>query len=207
MKKYYKHILVVLSISLSAILWGASYGATPVAAATPGTCYFEASATTNNQANFASCTGATIPGTTLDPQKCYVITASSGKAAATEAACATLGVSSGGSTATSTGIRCEDGSDLGDCAKTTSFAFAGCGTDNVGIRCLAVEILKFLSVGVGLAVVGGVAAGGIVYATAQGSPGKTQTGIKIITNSVIALVLYLLMFAILQFLIPGGILK
>lgn len=94
----------------------------------------------------------------------------------------------------------------GDAAKKTSFSFNG-KTTNVTIRDVLIEILKFLSVGVGLAVVGGVAAGGIVYATAQGSPGKTQTGIKIITNSVIALVLYLLMFAILQFLIPGGILK
>ena len=112
----------------------------------------------------------------------------------------------GGTTASST-VRCEDGNEPGDCAKTTAFSFAGCGTDNVGIRCLAVEVLKFLSIAVGLAVVGGVAAGGIVYSTAQGSPGKTQAGIKIITNSIIALVLYLLMFAILQFLIPGGVLS
>ncbi len=112
----------------------------------------------------------------------------------------------GGSAAPSNTVKCTDGSDQGDCAKTTAFSFAGCGTDAVGIRCLAVEILKFLSVGVGLAVVGGIAAGGIVYSTAEGSPGKTQAGIKIITNSVIGLLLYLLMFAILQFMIPGGIL-
>lgn len=93
----------------------------------------------------------------------------------------------------------------GDCANSTAYTFNN-KNKNVSIRDVAVEILKFLSVAVGLAVVGGIAAGGIVYSTAQGSPGKTQSGIKIITNSVIALVLYLLMFAILQFLIPGGIL-
>ena len=103
--------------------------------------------------------------------------------------------------------KCTDGSGQGDCAKTTAFSFGDCKTTNVGIKCLAVEVLRFLSVGVGLAVVGGVAAGGIVYATAQGSPGKTQSGIKIITNSILALILYLLMFAILQFLIPGGVLS
>lgn len=103
--------------------------------------------------------------------------------------------------------KCTDGGGQGDCAKTTAFSFGTCGTTNVGIKCLAVEVLRFLSIGVGLAVVGGVAAGGIVYATAQGSPGKTQSGIKIITNSILALILYLLMFAILQFLIPGGVLS
>lgn len=94
----------------------------------------------------------------------------------------------------------------GDAAKRTSFSFNGKTTD-VTIRDVVIEILKFLSIAVGLAVVGGVAAGGIVYSTAQGSPGKTQAGIKIITNSILALVLYLLMYAMLQFLIPGGVLS
>ena len=93
----------------------------------------------------------------------------------------------------------------GDCAKTTSFSFAGCGSTDVGIKCLFVEILAFLSVGVGIAVVGGIAIGGITYATSQGNPAGTQKGIMIITNAIIGLILYLLMFALLQFLVPGGV--
>lgn len=94
----------------------------------------------------------------------------------------------------------------GDCAKTTSFSFAGCGSTDVGMKCLFVEIIKFLSIGVGIAVVAGIAIGGIQYATAQGNPSGAQKGITTIMNAIIGLVLYLLMFALLQFLIPGGVL-
>jgi hypothetical protein len=87
----------------------------------------------------------------------------------------------------------------------TSFPING-KYENVTIRDLTVEIIRFLSFGVGIAVVGGIAAGGVVYATSQGNPAGTQKGITIITNSIVGLLLYLLMFALLQFLIPGGIL-
>lgn len=102
--------------------------------------------------------------------------------------------------------KCIDTNDPYNCTPKTSFAFGSCGTDNVGIRCMMVEILKFLSIGVGLAVVGGIITGGIVYSTSEGNPSKTQSGIKIISNSILALVLYFLMFAIINFLIPGGVL-
>lgn len=102
------------------------------------------------------------------------------------------------------GTTCTAGAD--NCAKTTSFSVNG-KTTNVGIRDLAVEIIRFLSIAVGIAVVGGIAFGGITYATAQGNPSGTQKAITIITNSIVGLMLYLLMFAILQFLIPGGVLS
>jgi hypothetical protein len=95
----------------------------------------------------------------------------------------------------------------GDCAKKTSFSFAGCKTEDVGIKCLFVEIITFLSIGVGIAVVAGIAVGGVTYSLAQGNPAGAQKGITIITNAIVGLVLYLLMFALLQFLIPGGILS
>lgn len=95
----------------------------------------------------------------------------------------------------------------GDCAKTTAFSFAGCGATDVGLKCLFTEIIKFLSIGVGVAVVAGIAVGGIQYASSQGNPSGAQKGITTITNALVGLVLYLLMFAALQFLIPGGILS
>lgn len=102
-------------------------------------------------------------------------------------------------------VKCKDNNAQGDCTPQTAFSFAGCGKTDVGIRCLVVEVLRFLSFGVGIAVVGGITVGGITYSTSQGNPGNTQKGIKIITNSVLALILYLLLFAILHFLIPGGV--
>jgi|JI10StandDraft_1071094.scaffolds.fasta_scaffold16980_7 hypothetical protein len=92
-----------------------------------------------------------------------------------------------------------------DGAEKTAFPVNG-KTSNVTIRDLAVEVIRFLSIGVGIAVVAGIAVGGITYSVSQGNPSGTQKGITIITNSIVGLLLYLLMFAILQFLIPGGIL-
>lgn len=94
----------------------------------------------------------------------------------------------------------------GDCTETTAFSFGECGTDQVGISCLIVEIMSFLSILVGIAVVAGITTGGIVYSTSQGNPGQAQKGVTIITNAVLGLVLYLLMFAIINFLVPGGVL-
>jgi hypothetical protein len=66
-------------------------------------------------------------------------------------------------------------------------------------------ILKVLSIGVGIAVVGGVVWGGIKYTTARGNASQTQAAISTIINAVIGLLLYIFMFAVLNFLIPGGI--
>lgn len=95
----------------------------------------------------------------------------------------------------------------GDTADKTSFSFGTCGKKDVGIDCLVVELLRFLSIAVGIAVVAGITFGGITYSTSRGNPGQAQKGVTIITNSILGLVLYFLMFAIVNFLIPGGILK
>lgn len=103
-------------------------------------------------------------------------------------------------------------SDEGNCAKNTAFAFdCGGGNNNVktsvGISCLFITVINFLSVAVGLAVVAGVTVGGIKYSTSSGNPSGTQQGMKIIGNSLLGLVLWLLLWAITNFLIPGGVFK
>ncbi|HXH04809.1 MAG TPA: pilin [Candidatus Nitrosotenuis sp.] len=94
----------------------------------------------------------------------------------------------------------------GDTTESTSYCFNGKKSD-VGINDLIVEILRFLSIAVGIAVVAGITVGGITYSLSRGNPSQVQKGVTIITNSVIGLILYFLMFAIINFLIPGGILK
>jgi len=66
-------------------------------------------------------------------------------------------------------------------------------------------IFNWLSMGVAIAVVGGIIYGGITYATSSGDTGKTQEAVKRIRDAVIALVLYFAMWAILNWLLPGGI--
>lgn len=68
-------------------------------------------------------------------------------------------------------------------------------------------ILQFMAAGVGLAVVGGIIWGGYLFLTARGNSGQVEKGIEAIRNAIIALFLFLFMFAILNFLIPGGILS
>lgn len=99
-----------------------------------------------------------------------------------------------------------DCNDLGDCTEKTSFEFCGRNED-VGIQCMFNEVLAFFSILVGILVVGGVVIGGIMYSTSQGNPSQTQRGITIIANSVIGLVLYLLLYAIINWLLPGGVIR
>ncbi len=70
---------------------------------------------------------------------------------------------------------------------------------------LLLTFINFLTAGIGLVVTTLVVVGGIQYMTAGGNPQKTQAAITRISNALIGLVLYIFMFAILQWLIPGGL--
>lgn len=66
-------------------------------------------------------------------------------------------------------------------------------------------IMIFLAAGTGLAVVGGIVYGGIVYMTARANPGQIQKAEGIIRSAIIGLFLYFFAFAIMNFLVPGGL--
>lgn len=72
-------------------------------------------------------------------------------------------------------------------------------------------VVTFLSALVGVVIVGSLIWGGIQYATAgsdvagSGKPSQVAAAKQRIANSLIALLAYLLIFAFLQWLIPGGI--
>jgi hypothetical protein len=68
------------------------------------------------------------------------------------------------------------------------------------------SILKLLSGAVGLLIVLMLVIAGVQYIVSLGDPGRVKSAKDRIQNTLIALVLYLMMFAILSFLIPGGIL-
>lgn len=67
-------------------------------------------------------------------------------------------------------------------------------------------VLQFFAGGVGIALVGGLTVGGVTYMTARGSAQQVQKAEEIIRNAIIGIALYVFMFAILNFIIPGGIL-
>lgn len=68
------------------------------------------------------------------------------------------------------------------------------------------NIVRFLSAGVGIVIVLMIIIGGIQYITSQGNPQATASAKNRITNAIISLFLFIFMTAILNFLIPGGLL-
>lgn len=65
--------------------------------------------------------------------------------------------------------------------------------------------INFLGAAFGLIIVISVVAAGIQYSSAGGDPGKVNAARKRIFNSVLALVAFILTWAFLQFIVPGGI--
>lgn len=92
----------------------------------------------------------------------------------------------------------------------TKFDFGCLGPENAPedmspIVDMAFAIIRFLSVGVGLIVVASIVYAGIQYSTSEGSAEKTQEAKARVRNAVIGLVFYIFSFALVQFLVPGGL--
>jgi len=71
-----------------------------------------------------------------------------------------------------------------------------------GILLLAINVL---SAGVGVIAVGGVVYASVLYTSAGGNPEQVKKAMGMITNVVIGVVAYAIMFSLLNFLIPGGL--
>ncbi len=68
------------------------------------------------------------------------------------------------------------------------------------------QVLAVMSGAIGLVIVLMLVIGGVQYITSIADPARVKAAKNRIQNAIIALVLYLCMFAILSFLVPGGIL-
>ena len=82
------------------------------------------------------------------------------------------------------------------------------GTNKSASTCLFGKYINpfvnLLAALVGLAVVGGIIYGGILFSSSAGDPQKAAQGKEHIRNALIALLAYILLYTFLQFLIPGG---
>ena len=92
------------------------------------------------------------------------------------------------------------------CVKQEDLSF------NWGVSCVSTAglinvIFNVLAGLVGVAVVAGITWGGMLYTTSNGNAAKAQQGITVIVNSVIGLLIFIFLFAITNFLVPGGIFK
>ena len=67
-------------------------------------------------------------------------------------------------------------------------------------------IIHFLSLGVGLVVVGSVIVGGIQYSASRGDPQATAQAINRIRSALVALLIFIFAYAFLNYLLPNFLL-
>jgi uncharacterized membrane protein len=77
--------------------------------------------------------------------------------------------------------------------------------DDCGILALILVIFNWVAVGVGTIVLLMIIVGAIRYMTARGSADQAKKGLDIIRNALMALGLYIAMWSLLNWLVPGGI--
>lgn len=74
-----------------------------------------------------------------------------------------------------------------------------------GVWQLLLMVINILTAGVGVVAVGGIVYGAILYASAEAKSDQVRQAKTIISNVAIGLVLFALMWAMLNFLVPGGV--
>ena len=72
------------------------------------------------------------------------------------------------------------------------------------ILCKFVDIITFLSIGVGIVATITVAVSGFQYMASRGDPNKTAQAVSRLVQVAIAIALYVFGWAIIDWLIPGG---
>ena len=77
--------------------------------------------------------------------------------------------------------------------------------DQSAIWAILILVLNIMTAGVGVAAVGGIVYGAVLYSSAGDKAEQTKKAIGIITNVVIGIIAYAFMYLLLNFLIPGGI--
>jgi hypothetical protein len=82
---------------------------------------------------------------------------------------------------------------------------SGAAVSNTGVWGILLLAINILTAGVGIAAIGGIIYGAILYTSAGGSQEQVKKAIQVITNVVIGVIAYALMFSGLNFLIPGGL--
>jgi hypothetical protein len=128
-----------------------------------------------------------------------------------------------GSSCSTSNIRLDNGCGAGSGLVTTSINFgckgnncsyseenatgspaSYCSTYHNGITDLIFAIIRFLSDGVGLVVIASVMVGGIQYIGARGDPNATSLAVNRLTSSIVALIIFIFAYAILDYVIPAG---
>lgn len=82
-----------------------------------------------------------------------------------------------------------------------------CASDNNAITDAVFAIIRLLSDGVGLIIIGSIAYAGIQYSASRDDPQAVAAAVNRIKSSLTALLIFIFGYAILNYLIPAGFLK
>jgi len=89
--------------------------------------------------------------------------------------------------------------------KCTGGADPKISVEDSGVWGLLLIAINILTAGIGVAAVAGIVYGSVLYTSAGGSPEQVKKAMGIISNVAIGIVAYALMYALLNFIIPGGL--
>ena len=90
------------------------------------------------------------------------------------------------------------------CDKATDVK-SGDTVENSAVWQLLRLVVRIMTAGAGIAAVGGIVYGAVMYTTAGSNQDQTKRAKTIFTNVVIGVVAFAAMFGLLQWLMPGGV--
>lgn len=82
----------------------------------------------------------------------------------------------------------------------------GCKGEGNGIMDLMFAVIRFLSLGVGLVIVASMVYAGLQYIGSRGDPNANALAIKRIQANVVALLLFIFAYALINYVVPGQLL-
>lgn len=91
----------------------------------------------------------------------------------------------------------------------TNFDGSGTGADAVqksGIMGILTVVINIMAASVGILAIGAFVYAGILYASAGDSQENVKKAIDVIRNTVIGLVLFVGLYALVNYIVPGGVL-
>ena len=100
------------------------------------------------------------------------------------------------------GSTCGTGSD----SVKVSFDI-GCSGKGNPILDATFAIIRFLSDGVGLVIIASLVIAGIQYSSSKGDPQASEKAVKRMRSTVVALILFIFAYPLLNYLMPAGFLK
>ena len=81
----------------------------------------------------------------------------------------------------------------------------GAPIEETGVWGFLLLVVNILTAGVGVAALGGLIYGAVLYTASGGSPDQIKKARNVFTNVVVGIIAFAAMYAVLNFIVPGGV--